>query len=383
MSRGAAKRKPKNVAIAVAALLALCAAGVIGLAGSPKPVLRNARVFCEVPAWRGQQLPPTYNHYYWITNNEALVADGRNPTGFIRVGLDPSGRAEPPKPLPFAVTADNDLLSVSPDGRSVAYIQSVSRTPGVITQYLVARSLDGRKVVKWVYDGRGDLGAFVWTPDSSSLVALQCRPEACLRRFDLRSGRLEKIALPPELRLAYRENATLLGFTWRGALLAALGGAAFQNRRFFDDLSPGYGAYSANYPRMPLIELSLDGIPHAVRAFSPSLPEGAGVGFVELSPTGDRLFWGALCAKVPSPLEVRLHRYLAFVPGDPAVVERGWVSQLDGSGMKELGFYEIPSGNPGPGNPAGPPWLIDPKWTPDGRRIGLVHGDRLLTIPAD
>jgi hypothetical protein len=378
--------RKKRILIYAATVLALGIATIIYLAERPKLVLQTARLFCVVPPWTGQQLAPSFNHFYWLANNAALIVPGSGPnapSGLYRVTSDPAGRAGTPVPFVFPPTSmAGDDISVSPDGRYLACLVVVKS--GTSPFQLVVRQMDGNTLVHrdWKMDVPNNIGEFAWDPDSQSLLTLQFRPEPWLMRFFIHTGRRQQVPLPPGLPLSDLGNSSILGFTERATLIIARAGPSFQDRAFSGAFGTSSGI-TTNIPRIPLIEISLSQCPKIVRTFAPAVPSGAGIGIIALSPRGDRLFWSALCANRPSPLQVRLHRYFSFVPGDTTVVEKGWVSRLDGSGMKELGYYEIPPGTPGVANPAGPPWIIDPKWTPDGKRIGFVYKDRLMTIPAE
>jgi hypothetical protein len=139
---------------------------------------------------------------------------------------------------------------------------------------------------------------------------------------------------------------------------------------------------AVNFPRLHLVEVSVSGPPRVIRKVSPRVPATECLGTVLLSPKGDRLLWAALCDQRASPFEVRLHRYLSFVPGEDTLVERGWVSAIDGGGMKEIGYYDVPAAK-APAGKNNEPWILDPKWTPDGKRIGFVYKDKLMTVPVD
>ena len=371
---------------AVASVLAIAIAAVIYVSRRPKPALQAAQLFCIVKPWAGTQLAPTYNHYYWLADNEALIVpdvDQHGAGSLFRVGLDADGKARLPVPLALSlpVTA-GETLSISPNGRYVATIDTTAKPGGAMQNYLCVRALDGKMLVKCTCASTS-IGALAWSKDSASVVAMENQPKANLKRVLISTRHVENIALPADLRFTKDENGAILGFTDHGTVLLGGQGLVAQDRDFFGPASTELGRSKVTHPHAELVELSMDGRAKIVRRLSLPAPPGAEYGFIVLSPKGDRLFWGTLCGSKPSPLEVWLHRYLSFVPGDETATEQGWVSRVDGTEMKELGFYEIPSGQPSTANPAGPPWIIDPKWTPDGKRISFIYKDRLLTVPAE
>ena len=153
-----------------------------------------------------------------------------------------------------------------------------------------------------------------WAPDSGSLTSLRTTGNPCLRRVSLPSGKLETIILPSEAGLTNANQAVILGFTGEDTLLFATQGPMFYSERAITGGTSG--GSGVNTPRAALVEISLAGRPRVIRTYSPPVPIAAGLGTFILSPSGDRLFWGALCVVTPSPLEIRLHRYLHFVPGE-------------------------------------------------------------------
>ena len=64
------------------------------------------------------------------------------------------------------------------------------------------------------------------------------------------------------------------------------------------------------------------------------------------------------------------------------MVEEGWFCNFDGSDMKEVGYYNIRGSIASPTS-SNAPWIINAKWTPDGKRISFVYKDRLMTVPVD
>lgn len=394
------KRSRKKAFIAaIIASAAIGAALAVLAASRAKPVLQIARLFCEVKPWGDQTLYPGQQSYAWITNNEALVNTnpaGNAPSNLVRVALGPDGNAGPPTRSAFSPLRD---FLVSPNGKfaaSIAYETGPTIRKGnvpvrTMKTYMSICGIDGKALMRRALTVPEDphseeMDRWAWAPDSGSLCYLQTTPKVCIWRVTVPGGKFEELAVPPDFRLPSTGRPTdavenrILGFTGANSVLIAE--PYLQSHAFYKPFGPASPQPDINSPRATLVELSLEGKPKVVRTYSPVAPPSTGIGMIALSPAGDRLFWGALCAKVPTPLESRLHRFLRFVPGEATVVERGWVSRLDGSGMKEIGYYEIP-GSPSSPNYNLQPWILEPRWTPDGRRISFVFKDRIMTIPAD
>ena len=96
-----------------------------------------------------------------------------------------------------------------------------------------------------------------------------------------------------------------------------------------------------------------------------------------LSPKGDRLFLGVASMR-HTPWLCRLHERFNWIPRGKYGVEQGWVMNLDVSGKHLIGEFTVPM-EVGKERP----WIVDPKWTPDGKKISFLYDDGIYTIPAD
>ncbi len=96
-----------------------------------------------------------------------------------------------------------------------------------------------------------------------------------------------------------------------------------------------------------------------------------------LSPKGDRLFLGVASVR-HSPFLAWLHERANWFPEGNYCVEQGWVMNLDGSEKHLIGEFTVPAEE---GKER--PWIIEPKWTPDGKKISFLYDDGIYTIPAD
>src|SRR5262249_43153649 len=109
------------------------------------------------------------------------------------------------------------------------------------------------------------------------------------------------------------------------------------------------------------------------KQFSISLSKPARVEELRLSRRGDKLAWKLRYTDWEyehGRLE-EIKWNLGMVPSSRIVL---MVSNLDGSGMKELGYSETPANKLGP-------WDIH--WTPDGRRISFWNNQILYVVPAE
>lgn len=380
---GAARRRGKYGCAVSCCVLAIGIAARILLEREPKPALQIARLFAVVKEWSGQ--PGNGDDYFWLDNDRSLIIfhSPAWPRGRLEVlRSHPAQTPGSTAPLPFA-TSDAFCYSPSPDGQYLAYIEV--KTSGSARKsrcFLVVRGMDGTIKVhtEWLFEDNLFRNRLVWAPDSSYCVQLD-RNEAHIQRVSLKTGRREMVALPRVIPLDDPTSQDIVGVTNHGTALIAR-----ERGLLYDPANSGAtasGSNPINVPRMSLVEVSLEKPGSTVHTYSPAVPAGAGIGYIVVSPQGDRIFWGALCGAKASPLVARIHRWLKFVPAGDSVIERGWVSRLDGSGMKEIGFYALPAAALSPSSSAQVAWINNPKWTPDGKRISFVYRDRIMTIPAD
>ncbi len=368
--------RPKSAPLVAMCLIIVAALAAVYLDGRAKPILESARVFCHVPRWAQYELGPTDEHYLWIDNEKALILphEDYGITGGPYVESHPTGSSSR-RPLPLSLPSWAAAVTVSPNGKYAAYFDRRSQfAPG--NRYdLVVSQLDGRQIAHCEWTGDVRTGPCAWTQDSSGIVMVQNLPAPCLKRLSVVTGRVETAALPRDPALwrdgapdfsstGFASRCRVLGFTAPYTLVIAPRGVVSQNAM------------------VPLVEISTTTPIQITRKFTFAIPAGAEMGTLELSPTGDRLFWGAMCYDRMPPW-VWLQLIARLIPGEGAWVERGWVCRLDGSGMREIGYYTIPAASAGSSGPVDPPWIIDPKWTPDGKRISFVYADKLMTVPVD
>ena len=234
-SRFSWKRK-RTATIAGLALAASAAGALIAfLAGRQKPVLQTAHLFCVVPPWSHRIPSPTYSLYYWLSNEELLVdpVGGDSRIGkFYRIRADPARNAGIWKAVQIAPPgADSADLTISPNGRLISYFLRNTPSPDSVPgRYLVVRPLGGAPLVKLHMHPAVD-GWCAWSPDSGSLLTLECTPPADLTRIDIRNGSVRRMTLPLDLH-AVNSRSTILGFTAKDRVLIARYGPGFARHSF-------------------------------------------------------------------------------------------------------------------------------------------------------
>ncbi len=113
-----------------------------------------------------------------------------------------------------------------------------------------------------------------------------------------------------------------------------------------------------------------------VRSVSFPLPMTSQTKELELAPQGDRLAWLLIDSR-RSPLVTMLVRLLPslaarFPPREGISV---WVSRLDGTEMREIGFQQTRMTGKDP-NVA-----TDLRWMPDGKHLSFLMNDALYSVP--
>jgi len=253
---------------------------------------------------------------------------------------------------------------------------------------LAIRKFDGTLVLRRTlrnkpptHDPYTDSMKLIWSPDGEFIYRVRSGADLVLERVRVKGGKIETFPVTLERKTDDMEKAVILGFTAPNRLLLASQGSWFENLPPTMKTS-GSSRQDDSAPRILLAEFEVGLHSKLVKTYSPHLPANAGIGMIALSPKGDRLLWSALCVNSVPPLQAWLHRWIPSVPGEETVTERGWISDLDNKNFREIGYYNIPPSH-APTAQSNEPWIIDPKWTPDGKRIGFVYKDRLMTIPAD
>lgn len=384
------KGKRRGFRTALAALLctvALAVAAWVLLERKPKPALKIARLFGVVKQWNDRNW--NEGDYFWLDNDHTLFVCGNSgaPRRYLRViGSQSNPSSGTSTLLPF--TTSGYMPSLSPDGRCIVSFEWGPDLRRPRKGLLTVRRMDGTTILRKEWPS--DLsylfwtGNWFWAPDSSSLYQLS-NSRDYIARLSLKTGRLENTALPAHLLTGNQFSRNVLGFSDHGTLLLANGGGAHFGIPVYVSVGFAAAASPVNVPTMSLLEVSLGRTVRLVRTFSPTLPPGGGSGSFQLSPQGDRLFWNVFYKETVSPLQARIHHFLPFVPGGGAIAQRCWVSRLDGSGMKEIGYNFPPAAarRPNTNPPSIEGWIYDPKWTPDGKRISFYYNGRIMTMPAE
>lgn len=266
------------------------------------------------------------------------------------------------------------LMQVSPDGKNLLWVKDPGPRPAwswfdfnLESSRLVKGALDGPFVVR-PDSMHVPMTRWAWTPDSKSWVALTVEgdslhallygldPPTLIRDISLN---VPKSHSDPDMAFP----TTCLGFTRDGRLLATY-----------------WHPQQTDRVDMFSFDLSSSGLPVHTYTIHPILPDNSDIEGIALSPLGDRLAWHLLIYRA-SPLKW-LARWLPSAAVDPGWQDELWVSALDGSDMKRVGFQ--PAGvvlQTSLGN-LGFISMGALRWTPDGKRLSYTYHDKLYTVPA-
>lgn len=285
--------------------------------------------------------------YFWLSNDELLLLWPDSGGGVVR--YHPSRRALAAADGLGKTLADCDLtserarsLQLSPDGKRLLW-------PGTERDrvWFAAEVANGERR-EW--DGSESIGygaQALWMPDGRHWAELI---DSC-----------------NETRLRVHAVGEPGGFEIRHGFFAG----GYRHLGFLDATRAIGIAREVSEGTVQAVEYEVRPNPPPRRLFSLKVPSDA-YGAVEatLSPRGDRLAWRF--EHKPAPFGLRFLNGATLVHAFPASRVALWVSRPDGSGMRRIGVVA-------PGSDA----LQALRWTPDGKRVSFLHGNRLWSVPVD
>lgn len=359
----------------------------------PRNLFEIATPIARAAEWKNSDLRASGQNYIPISNSETLMSVTKfEATHFLRQNHTHEGKIEVAIRMPLIIHSlqgnqgINYPLCVSPDGKFLAYA-SLSY---IHYQRMILMNIYCiEKNVNYVWE----IGIFtnpnqieflnlLWTRDSNSVIVLRNIKETdAIPIIDVYpiTGRPQRSVTRPDLKryFAACPYPKALGFSENGLLIVTTNGNPINSgeyQRFRDR-----GFLKVNIPKLEFMEFDIEQIGNSVHRFSIPVPKELDYGGAILSPKGKQILWAGVCSKETS-LRKLLSKYIPSIPSDHKNVEKGWVSNLDGSGMHEIGYYEIPAYAP---NRPPLPWIIDPKWSPDGKHIEFLFKDTVYAVPAD
>lgn len=278
--------------------------------------------------------------------------------------------------------------AISPDGKYIIYyrLQSTQQLPlskEVYSTRLDMNMMDGSLKHSWItstgnmVDIRNSTNV-IWMPDSKGLICLRKSKDTnAIPYLDIYpiSGEQVISAARPDLRSIWPAGKSLflIGFSPQGRIIASESGS------YFFDSGHFFTKTKVNYPNLHLYDFGIVNSVTGIHRFSVHVPAEAEYGLALVSPKGDKICWYANCV-YESGFQKLLHKINPTIPIDRRMIEKMWVSTLDGNEMRVLGYYEIPGYIPKLSEQ--PSRIQEPKWTPDGKHIDFLFKNTVYTIDA-
>ena len=310
--------------------------------------------------------------YFWLSGRELLrfVPDGRGGHRGVRQDVRTG------KVAPFLVRGQPltlrdvvlDQIEASPNGKRLLWPQ-IERRHGRDSLRYVTRAIDGSGT-SWSWPAFDEQRAGVkswndsaWTWDGRAwvmLFGLHAGPRAVVYRIGEARARVVPVAGLDDLYPDDVRGPTVLrAFTPSGRALLVR--AEYLRP---DETNPQLGEYDLQLPG------AAPRAPHLRRV---SLPPGSNFSGGRISPSGDRLLWYRY-NHWELPLWSWLRRRFPNLPERRRERQEIWVSDLDGSRMRQIAYYHSVVNGPETG------WS---RWSPDGKALTLIYGDTLRRVPVD
>jgi len=77
------------------------------------------------------------------------------------------------------------------------------------------------------------------------------------------------------------------------------------------------------------------------------------------------------------------HKIVPRIPEVSDLSEIGWICHPGDTSVREIGWYPLESVPKGQKPNEKLPWIIDPKWMPDGKHMSFVWRDAVYTLPVE
>jgi hypothetical protein len=307
----------------------------------------GAVVVLEDALWKSRTNNDATNPgYLWATPNTVLYTLAAPKGSYVvRQTVHPNTTSVPPQRLPLLLTDDQNIDSLSPDGKTLCVIERASDTS--FWKYtLIPLEGKGKRVVI-----DHERAVLLWTPDSRSLSVMNLEDNHVLRRYDAHSGKKTAITLSATGYLSLTHIAL------DGRLL-----------EFATQYIPS--PVSSRAVQWTLSEFKGEKV---VTLATHSHPRENDWDWADLrlSPTADRILWESI--QEEESFLSQLQRFLFHTPRQKRRIKQWEVSDLNGKNVRRIGWEVY--------NPDLPPTNDrQPDWTPDGKGIHFLQDGKLMYL---
>jgi len=302
----------------------------------------------SVQTWQPQDPGrPSSWPYFWLSDQEILFfrSDERgNKQGTrlnVKTGLETMTKLRLP--------ADSRARCLSPDKQWLLW-DSESRPA-------VAAAVDGSREVTWHHPR---LYNPLWTPDSRRWIDMTWKnagPSAAIG--SLNTAQVQFLPLPGTRNVPWNQRNVphLWGFTKTG--------------QAFTSVRPGVVNREQSL-KVKVYKIGSKGT--TPQQLTVHAPPDTDIGSFVVSPHGDKIAWVTSTLRQPNPVLTRLNQMFPFFRVPPVMAHRLWVSSLDGGNPRLLYQYRAAWRDVYPRMP---------QWTPNGKKLSLIHDNALWVVSVD
>ena len=339
----------------------------------PPNALERATKVVTVPEWRSSNRS-TIESYLWLTNKDLLISkpNAQNQERLFRGSVDKQPLELKPDSLAKPIDMWERMFNSNRFSPYGEWATISEYTVNFYRLYVFQTGDQTRRRYEFKRDqsSQSFLEPF-WSQDSKTLYSIEWATRKLHRlRPDIDAEETLPIQILPNS-LPNIKDTSIVGISNAGLLIiqkqhlpTAIGmRAIFEFPDMLELYAVGFGA-DKTFSRIGSIPLRQN-------------ESEVNVPLLKLSPKGDRLFLGVASVR-HSPFLDWLHKRISWLPDGNYGIEQGWVMNLDGSGKHLIGEFTAPFGNR-----KEHPWIVEPEWTPDGKKISFLYDDGIYTIPAD